>query len=210
MDPTSVGIVTAGSLVLLGSFGVYFNKEIRTLFPRIRGIGKDGVDLSDSQPKVQENPALDVAVPLEKQLDAMAVSPLQIQREQNIYTELAKRNLAQDSDKVKLLVRALAGVGLNAEFERMATAIYGTQLQLMVVVNGSNDGMKLAEVKEWYLGKVQPQNEDLQGVPFDIYFGYLTRNSLVAVNGENVHVTGYGNEFMQYLVRTRQTRTRSN
>lgn len=203
-------IITGGGVVLLGFFGVYFNKEIRTLFPRIKGIGKEGVSLTDSQPKVQENPALDVTVPLEKQLDALAVSPLQIQREQNIYAELAKRNLAQDSDKVKLLVRALAGVALNAEFERLAMTIYGTQLQLMVVVNGYHDGMKLADVKEWYLSKVQSQNVALQDVPFETYFGYVTRNSLVAVNGENVYVTVYGNEFMQYLVRTRQTHTRPN
>ena len=151
-----------------------------------------------------------VTIPVPGAFNALVARMLEQARVKNIYAELAKRNLAQDSDKVKLLVRALAGVGLNAEFERMAMAIYGTQLQLMVVVNGYRDGMKLADVKEWYLSKVQPQNEDLQGVPFDTYFGYIIKNSLVAIEGENVHVTVYGNEFMQYLVRTRQTQTRPN
>lgn len=183
---------------------------IRPLFSRIRGIGKGGVSLSDAHAKVQDNPALEVKVPFEKQFDALAVSPLQMQREQNIHAELNRRNLGLDSDRVKLLVRALAACALNAEFERLSFSIYGTQLQFLVVLNAALDGMKIGDVKEWYLKNVQPNNEILQEVPFDTYFGFLKRNLLVAVEGESVQITPYGIDFMQYLVRTRQTGTRPN
>jgi hypothetical protein len=138
------------------------------------------------------------------------VSSLQRQREDNIHAELNRRNLEQDSDKVKLLVRALAACALNSEFERLSFSIYGTQLQFLVVLNAALDGMRISDVKEWYQKNVQPNNEILQEVPFDTYFGFLKRNLLVAVEGETVQITPYGIEFMQYLVRTRQTGTRPN
>ena len=199
-------IIAATILAFAIFFVVFFQTEVRAAIGRVQKIGKDGVSLKETRmPNQEERP-----VPFEQQFDAHSRSPVQVKREEQIRAELTHRGLVNDEEKVKLLIRALATNIIQSDCERTSLLIFGTQLELLVEINSRNQGMKLSDIRQWYVETVQPNHPGLVEYPFEDFVGFLYRQGIAKLEGDAVKVTEFGVEFLQYLVRTGQTHRRSN
>ena len=130
-------------------------------------------------------------------------SPAVIEIEDNIHAELEKRKLlpapnARDG-AFKLLSRALAKVILHSQYDAIYGVIFGSQINLLVHINGQNNiGEAEKAIREYYLRK-QSEFEKLKDYSFDSYINYLTSAVLLKKEGDIYKITVKGRDFLQYI-----------
>ena len=136
-------------------------------------------------------------------------SPIVLEYEDRIYSELKTRNLLQDeSDKngaVMMLARSMAKLLHNVDLEGIYAAIFGSQINLLAHINSINEsGETDSAVREYYARK-QGEFPRLKDYPFEKYIGYLINTQLVRIDDKRYRVTVKGREFLQYIASTGKT-----
>lgn len=201
--------VSLGTLFLL-----LFRGSIATAIPKIRRVGRSGVELDvptppsqaeESTARLTESDAFVAAEQLKKALD----SPLLIEQETRIKRDLAERGLDVSPASVDVLVRYLAAFQLAYAFEALYSLIYGSQLTLLQTLNSQAQGMEYQIARTFSYDIAAVIYPDVyRAYSFDEYIHFLLTTGLVSRADDRIFITPMGREFLAYLIRQGKSLTR--
>lgn len=172
-----------------------FKSDLKLLLPRIREAGPTGVkfDPIASQQKAGSEAADDLTelkdLPGFSRTEAIAAV------ERNLRASLQQ---IDEGKRFDVLVRVVAEARLVAFFERIYGLIFGSQIQLLRLLNIEN--LKIDAVKAFF-DTVQAQYPEVfnKSDAFDSWLGFLIGNGLVRRSGDEVEITEYGRDFLVFL-----------
>ncbi len=152
------------------------------------------------QPIVNDN--------VQELIDRIGSSPAIIEIETDIKKELAEKGLEITEEATKVLLRHLAGTQLILIFERIHSAIFGSQISLLRRISSHLDGMPEDEVSQYFI-KVKHQFPDLNNWSIEDYLLYLFNNGLLSKLNNNIFITNLGIEYLTWITRNRITEDKS-
>lgn len=110
-------------------------------------------------------------------------------------------NLSRNSlDREKVLLRSVAIWQVNHENERMARHIFGSQLEILLLLNARPAGEPLENIRAIYDRAVQNFSTIYRSYTFEPYIGFLKAAQFVADAGDQLVITPRGKAFLHYLV----------
>jgi hypothetical protein len=182
-------------LVIAVIFIFAFRGQIATLINRTRKVGKGWLETLESQPAqpIEEKKGVDEFL---RGFD----SPMLIEAETLILTDLKERRIDAPVDREKALVRALAGSSIIQQFERIFGAIWGSQVACLIYVNGRSDGVEVSEIAPVYESAKEKYPTWYENQSFERWLGFLKAFNLVLERDSRLFITVAGREFLQYLV----------
>lgn len=185
----------------------YFRVEIRNLIPRFKKANLSGVGLefSDTGQK-RENLEVDKLAEL-GQSEASNTELVEIpgRPRTDVIASVEKSILEHlgnfdEQKKIPLLVRELAQSRLEAAFERVYSASFGTQLAGLRQLISEGGSVSVSTAQTFFDEEVKKQYPDFyENSTFDQWFKFLTGNSLVSQQGSVVQITPIGRDFLSYL-----------
>ncbi len=114
------------------------------------------------------------------------------------------------TQREKVLFHAVALWQLNHENERTARYIFGSQLDILLLLNARPSGEPLENIRAIYDRAVQNAPAFYKSYPFESYLAYLERPQFVAHEGDRLTITPRGKAFLRYLVSIGDTLPRPN
>lgn len=172
-----------------------FRVEMRALIERTKKVGKGGIETFENQPAqpTGEKKAIDEFF---REFD----SPLLVEAEQLILTNLKDRKIEDAGDRGKALVRSLASTNILLHFERAYGSLWASQLACLRYLNPRDQGAEVTDIVPFYeLGKAAYPIW-YENYPFDRWLGFLHSFNLVGGHDAHVFITVCGREFLKYLV----------
>ena len=166
---------------------------------RITRAGRDGVSFDRPQEAAQIHGEVVAFDDLMKH----PISATALDREKFVSAQLANLQLKTDADRIALLQRVVATTNIELEYTRIAHLIFGSQLNLLVRLAGTRQGLVLAQAKELFdaaKGSFPALHGDR---PFDVWLEYLVTSNLIAKPHDLIDITQYGVDFLEYLVDAR-------
>lgn len=203
---TSWPAAAALALIVLGLiFMLLFRSPIAATIPKIRKVGRTGVELAPTPSQEAEKSPLHVAETdprsaaeeLRKALD----SPLLVDQENRIKKDLQDRGLAAAKEGIDVLVRYLAVFQMGYAFEYIYGIIWGRQIMLLETLNPLPQRMELATARLHYDAAAAIWPEVYAGYSFDNWIQFLEGMHLITRSGNRILITAAGREFLAYLVR---------
>lgn len=176
-----------------------FRGPIATLLPRIKKIGKDGVT-TESSPEVQLEKHDPEAV--QQLLDVVGTSIVISDIEKNIKDDLIQRGLEANSDTAKILIRHLAGTRLLLSFEQIHSLIFGSQIFLLKKLNVVAGQGRSIEFVHAHIDHIKSLYSDqLSTWSYEQYLAFLYGKTLIIRDGNTVHITNLGVEYLTWIAR---------
>jgi hypothetical protein len=196
------GYIVAGIVVVIAL--VIFFKLIVRLIDRISGASKQGITFERPQDGAEIKPAILPFVEIMKH----PISPTALEREQFIDKQLNALGLATEKEKIAAIVRVFAITRIELEFNNIAHMIFGSQINLLVHIAGTNNGATTKDA-EIIFEKAQVAYPSLHGnKKFEAWLSYLITNNLVVSNAAMIDITQYGKDFLKHLIDSRQAHQR--
>lgn len=185
-------------------FFILFRKQIISLFPRVKSIGKNGVIL-DSQQKesINELDPRSEAESLMRELDSGLIREL----EDNIKDELSKRKLL-GIEGVPVLIRYFASMSIAYVFSEIYRLIWGSQLKLLDYLN-SNNKQSAESLKDFYDSGLVLYPEYYKKYSFEQWLGFLKDQLLIREDSGYISITVRGREFLMHLTRMGLSKNKS-
>ena len=174
-----------------------FRAPFAALITRTKKVGKSGLETFDGQPPqpTEEKKGVDEFF---RGFD----SPLLVEAEQLIITDLKERKIETPGDRERMLIRALASTNIVLHFERVYGLLWASQLACLRYLNPRQEGTEVTELIPLYeLGKAEYPSW-YENYPFDRWFGFLRSFNLVLERDSRIFITVAGREFLKYLVAT--------
>jgi hypothetical protein len=188
-----VGLVL-GLVVIFVLYGPIVRK-----IDRINRAGRDGVFFDRPQEAAQPQGEVVAFDDLMKH----PMSATALDREKFVSAQLASLQFKTDADRIALLQRVVAITNIEIEYTRIAHHIFGSQLNLLVRLAGTRQGLALAEAKELF-DSAKGSFPTLHGDrPFDVWLEFLATSNLIAKQPDRIDITQYGLDFLKYLVDAR-------
>ena len=212
------------AFVLTVVFIVMFKKEISTLIKRIRQIGKGGL-LADPSPGMQQNKktteeglgsGVDSTDINNNQEGSTSSSSGEVQkllavwdnfavineRSINIKNDLDSRGISNDEEKIKILIRHLAGTQISLAFETVHSNIFGSQIFLLKRLNVvRGQGLNEALINE-HIDQVKARWPEQFGQwTEELYLKFLFDCSLISQNEDMYHITDLGTEYLTWMTK---------
>ncbi len=186
-------------IVLVALFG--FRKSVSKILEGIKLRKVPGAEFEQvPQPQIEEaktDSKLSPANPVQEQSEIN--DPVLGPKIHALHEEL--ENLSKDAgQREKLLIRAIAVWQVNHENERVARYIFGSQLEILLLLNARPSGETLEKVRAIYDRAVQNFPAIYTSYSFEPYLGYLERAQFVTREGDRLTVTPRGKAFLHYLV----------
>ncbi len=166
---------------------------------RITRAGKDGV--SFERPQDPEPPKSDVLS--FEELMKQPISATVLEREKFVTEKFGDLPLKSDAERISVLKRVVASVNIDLEYTRIAHIIFGTQLNFLVQLAGTRDGLPKAQAESTYTNAAAQFPDLYRERPFEAWLGYLQTSGLLAADGDRLDITQYGSDFLKYLVDAR-------
>lgn len=181
------------------TFIALFRLPLSDLIRRITKIGKEGVT-AGSVPEAQREKADLEAV--QQLLDVIGNSIVISDLESQIRGNLNAKGLNSESDAAKVLTRHLAGTQLLLSFEQIHNLIFGSQIFLLKKLNEvAGQGRPMTSVVAHIdLVKTTYQTE-LGQWSYDQYLEFLFSRSLIVRQGDQLHITNLGVEYLTWIAR---------
>ncbi len=204
--------VLAWPLVIL--FIVIILKEsLRDLIKRIRRIGNDSVGIDASanfeQTTENENPLSSLSYKssnenIEKALGLFSQQTLDFF--QNLVNKESKIDeIKKSSDREAVLFRYSQALYLVLHFNRIYSQIFGSQLDLLQALNGSNSETK-DTLRVFYKNAKSQNVKFYENYSYDQYLDYLKRVNLIQEETKNkVEITHLGRDFLKYIIESGMT-----
>jgi hypothetical protein len=166
---------------------------------RISRAGRDGVSFDRPQEAAQAQPeALSFDALMKHPISATA-----IEREKFVGQQLANLSLKTDAERIGVLQRVVATTNIELEYTRIAHTIFGSQLNLLVRIAGTRQGLSRELAEELFTGAKQAF-ADLHGQrSIDDWLTYLVTSNLIVAQGDGFDITQYGSDFLKFLVDAR-------
>ncbi|XVJ69678.1 MAG: hypothetical protein HEQ39_08495 [Rhizobacter sp.] len=187
------------TFVFAGFATLLFRKPIERVLERISSASKDGVLFG--RPQDLEPPKLE-AVGFDE-LIQQPISATVIEREKSVVADLDKLPLKSDSERIVLLRRAIASLNVELEYTRVAHIIFGSQLNFLVQLAGTRNGLPRSHAENMYSEAVKNFPDVYANRQFGSWMDYLIFHGLVVLREDRIDITQYGTDFLKYLVDAR-------
>jgi hypothetical protein len=201
---TVASILTWPMVVLiLGIVAILvFRRELRSLIERTERIRAPGVGIQAAARQTKPDAVgRENASEAAEELRRMFDNQLLIERAQLITSDLDKREV-RGEEREKFLTRLAAATGLMWQFETAYNAIWGSQLELLALLNTLGpQGLAGDEIRPFYDGAARKFPAMYQTYGFDQWIAFLQGTQLILPKEDNrFAVTVQGREFLKYLV----------
>lgn len=191
------------SLIFGAFICVIFYRQIVGLLNRMTGAGKDGFKfVSDQQPV---NSGALTFVDLMK----LPVMKSVTEREPTIQAQFDKFHLKTESEKVTTLIRALTSANVEADFYRGAIYIFGSQLNLLVSMAGSSNGISIEDAKAQYSHAKALHPQFHMNRSYEQWIAFLETCYFVFYQDSRLQLSTLGADFMKFLIDKRLAYTRA-
>ena len=186
--------------LVLGVVSIFaFRDALVRKIERITRATKDGI--SFEQPQLETKPKEEVLS--FDELMRQPVSNAVLDREKFISTKFKEIQLKTEAERITILTRVLASVGVEADFYRVAHVIFGSQVALLVQLSGTQHGLTRNAAVALYEAAKKRFPEVYSNRPFEQWVGYLQSMNLVKIESEALDITQHGADFLKYLVDAR-------
>lgn len=186
--------------LVLGVVSIFaFRDALVRKIERITRATKDGI--SFEQPQLETKPKEEVLS--FDELMRQPVSNAVLDREKFISTKFKEIQLKTEVERITILTRVLASVGVEADFYRVAHVIFGSQVALLVQLSGTQHGLTRNAAVALYEAAKKRFPEVYSNRPFEQWVGYLQSMNLVKIESEALDITQHGADFRKYLVDAR-------
>jgi hypothetical protein len=187
---------TATLVIALSAF-LLFRKEIGSLILRVQKISKSEATFADQATANQSRSQdFEAAEEVLKTLNGQIL----VEQEERIRADLNARGIEDPTQRERVLVRVLAVWQLVAAFEQVNARIFSSQISLLHAANDSPNGLTRTQVIPYLEYSLADETEKDDPERFDEYVGFLLRNRLIELNGENYKITPLGKELLVYQI----------
>lgn len=120
--------------------------------------------------------------------------------EKQIIKELNEKDMVLTTEVETVLVRHLAGTQLLLAFVKIDKYIFGSQLNLLKeLASIAPEGFTSNEIKEYYENVKLDFPNSFKEWDYKKYLAYLYSSVLITKNGDKVHLTNFGQEFIDWI-----------
>ena len=130
-------------------------------------------------------------------------NPLLLEVERGVEKEIRDQELTDPSDIRKFLTTRLAGALIQAHFELIQSSIFASQFEALTRLNELQGAtMDKLHLKQRFYDNAAAKLPKEYEIPttFELWFEYLRRQVLIAVEGERVGISSRGREFLKWRV----------
>jgi hypothetical protein len=196
-----LGLAWPGAIVVLAWF---FREDIRKKLAHVSEAGLAGVKFWQpltSPPKL-DSPAETPALP----------APHRTALQQKIVDELKKEldQLPDDKQKIDALAGSLAFTRMVVVFRDIYANIFGSQVDALRQLATAGGTTTIDRAKAFFDEVKRLFPDFYRNADFDDWAKFLIFHKLVQVNGEQIDLTDYGREFLNYISVDRRGVTRPN
>jgi hypothetical protein len=194
--PTVIGVC----IIILGIVAIIvLRPALLRLIDRTSKAGKDGLTFERHQEGGKAQPTLASYDELMK----LPITSTVLSREKSTEELLQSLNFKEDKQKISLLVRAFSSTQVMLEFAKISSLIFGSQLNLLIRLSGTQQGLNLNQTEEIFK-QAQEKFPDLhKNRTVDEWLNYLLTNNLITRTTEKTDITQYGADFLKHLVDNR-------
>ena len=190
--PGVVIIIALGAIVILRPAFV-------DLIKRISGASKDGVTFV----RGQEGQAAPKDTLSFKDLMDMPINSSVLAREKFIKEKFHEFDLKSEEEKLSVLIRSLALVRLELEYRNISSLIFGSQMQLLVVLAGIPSATKIEKATAIFEDAQSKFPDIHKDRKFDEWLEFLVNTGLVIKNKDEIDISQYGSDFLKFIVDAR-------
>lgn len=160
------------------------------------------------RPKKQKN--IDSEKVVRELLDRIGTSIVISDLESSIKNEIIQKGLEISTETETVLIRHLAGTQLLMEFLRIDKYIFGSQLNLLKeLAEIQPEGYTKNEIEEYFESVKQSFPNSFNNWDVKKYLGFLFSSILITKNDEKIHLTNFGQEYIDWVAENRANDYRS-
>ncbi|GEM_PF-3007241 len=160
------------------------------------------------KPKKQRN--VDNEKVVNELLDRIGTSLVIADLEESIKKEITGKGLEVSTETETVLIRHLAGTQLLLEFVKIDKYIFGSQLNLLKELSEiSPEGYTRIEIEEYFESVRQSFPNSFNSWDVKKYLGYLFSSILITKNEDKIHLTNFGQEYVNWVNENRANEYRS-
>lgn len=160
------------------------------------------------RPKKQRN--VDNEKVVNELLDRIGTSLVIADLEESIKKEITGKGLEVSTETETVLIRHLAGTQLLLEFVKIDKYIFGSQLNLLkelAVI--SPEGYTRIEIEEYFESVKHSFPNSFNSWDVKNYLAYLFSSILITKNEDKIHLTNFGQEYVDWVNENRANEYRS-
>ena len=175
-----------------------FRNQISALINRTRKIGMEGLS-ADPIPDKQQEKIETNSEAAQKLLKLVGDSPVIIEQENRINEDLKSINA---DERVLVLTKYLAGTQILLAFEKIYAIIFRSQISILNMLNENRgQGMPVNSI-DTYINIVKADySETLGKWTNEQYLKFLYDSFLIMKEGDKIHITNLGIEFLAWMTR---------
>jgi hypothetical protein len=183
------------ALIIAVTAMVLFRKQIGSFIIRAKSISRVGIETFDPP----QGQSINQSSGLEEFMKTFD-NPLIIQVEESIKAGLITLKIESSTDREKALVRDLARVNLILHFERAYGIMWASQLNLLRKLNSKPLGILFNEGQEYYNQGKELYPDWYGNYRYEDWINFLVSFKLVEIDGQMLHLTLAGREFLKYII----------
>lgn len=115
-----------------------------------------------------------------------------------IFAETSVDKISTDHEKTEILMRYSTALYLILIFERLYESTYGSQIQMLTLINGRGK-QDIAVIEHYYCQAKEKYPAAYENYSLEEYTRYLVSNNLIAIEAEIVNITHLGIDFLRFL-----------
>lgn len=184
-------------IVILGTLALFLLRPaLLRLVDSTKKVGKNGLTFE----RPQEGGKPETALLSFDELMNLPITASVLYREKHLKAYIQTLNLKSDSEKINVLIRALSFSRLEVEFNNISNTIFGSQINLLVHLSGTAQGISLAQA-EIIFKQAQDKFPALhEKRTINEWLNYLLTHNLITQTTERIDLTQYGKDFLKHLV----------
>jgi hypothetical protein len=154
----------------------------------------------DYYEKPKDQKKIDNEKNVQELLDRIGNSIVINEFEKQIIKELNDKDMELSTKVETVLVRHLAGTQLLLAFIKIDKYIFDSQLNLLrELASIAPEGFTSNEIKEYYENVKLDFPNSFNDWDYKKYLAYLFSSVLITKNGDKVHLTNFGQEFLDWI-----------
>ncbi len=190
--------VVPGAFLIFGLVFLFmFRKPIKGVIENINTIEKGGVKLKSGEASQEKEKSTEVEEVSFKD------SPALESYKNAVADMLTKDNLDPKSNTAKMLIRELAITKLALDFEKIYHVIYGSQINILRLLNENNrSGSVKKSLEDYFSGVKKSHPEWYENWDIDKYLDFLIDALLIVEEKNKYFITNKGVEFLVWITKT--------
>jgi len=192
--PIAVVIIAFGFMLL-------FRNPIIAFLGRVKEVGSGGIKASSQEPQ----PPSESKPTTASDLLSVSTNPLVAERETAIEADLKTRGPSETAEVVRLLTRQLAVLQISLAFEHLDNVIWGSQIELLRIMNSTPAGLSESEIRPFYDQAAGAYPDIYKNYTFENYMHFLLESILISESVGRYYIVTFGHEYLVYLASVGRT-----